>query len=272
MAVYVDILVAVNFIVDYFLLLLSAKFLRKNPPILKLVAASGLAAMSSLVIFLPPLNAVTEIVLRVVICAAVTLVAFGFANVRTFLRAALVFFAVSFGFAGAMMAFWLCFKPRGMVIHNSAVYLDVSPLFLVGFSCVGYLLTALFRKIFSKNAQTSSECEVTLFYKEKSLRLHAIVDSGNSLEDIFGAGEVIVVEPGVLDKISGDDETGRHSRFRAVPCSGAVGTGILSGFRCDRALVEVGTQKFFLPSPIAAEAKVTLGGDYNAIINPRSIN
>ncbi len=272
MAVYADILVAVNFIVDYFLLLLCGRFLHSSPRLWRRLSGSALAAVSSLTIFLPSLNPLAELLLRAVIAAAVTLATFGFGDFRRFCRAFFCFFAVSFGFAGAMLALWYVARPNGMVIHNSAVYFDVSPIFLIGFSVVGYFLASILRRLFSKNAPLATACTVTLFYKEKQLTLRAIVDSGNSVEDVFGSGEVIIVEPSVCERLFGaSPKTTAQNRYRAVPCSGATGTALLEGYRCDRALIECDGKSFYLPSPIAAAAKTALGGDYEAIINPNSV-
>ena len=145
MEVYADILIAVNFTVDYFLLAFTAKLLRVNCPLWR-----QLIAASSLMIFLPPLGAVIEFLVRIALCAVIALVCFGFHGARAFIRASIYFFAVSFGFAGAMLAVWYIFKPYGMVINNSAVYFNISPMFLIVFSVVGYFAAAVLRKIFLK--------------------------------------------------------------------------------------------------------------------------
>ncbi len=268
MAVYADILIAVNFIVDYFLLRLTAIFLHKNPPLWRMVLAALFAAASALVIFLPPMGTALEAFMRLILSAAITLVAFGFEGLRALIRVSLCFFAVSFGFAGAMLGLWTLFKPQGMVIHNSAVYFDISPLFLIGFSAVGYFASAILKSVFSRNAPLADRCEITLSANRSTITLTAIIDSGNSLEDLFG-GEIIIVEREIMDGLFPFEK--EESRYRAIPCSGALGAGLLDGMRCDSAVIKYKDEKIKISRPIIAAAKQGLGGDYEAIINPKTL-
>lgn len=270
MVVYADVLIAVNIIVDYFLLALTARILRQEVlPWRKIVGAVA-AGTSSLVIFLPELSALAELLMRAVICGGIALICFGFHSVRAFLRAAAAFFGVSFGFAGAMLAFWYIFRPQGMVINNSAVYFNVSPLFLIMFSSIGYFAAALFKKLFSKAAPDAEECTVELFLGENRASCRAIVDSGNSIEDLFSDSEVIIADRRVAERLV-PDALAVKARYRAVPCNTALATGLLDGWRCDRAYITCGGRRRELVRPIVAVSKKTLGGDYDAIINPHSL-
>ena len=60
MIVYADILIILNFLVDYFILLLTAKFLEIKYHIFRLLLAATLGGMSSLYIFLPSVNTLTD--------------------------------------------------------------------------------------------------------------------------------------------------------------------------------------------------------------------
>ena len=273
MEVYADILIAVNFTVDYFLLAFTAKLLRVNCPLWRQLVAAAVAAASSLMIFLPPLGAAIEFIIRIVLCAVIAFVCFGFHGLRPFIRASICFFAVSFGFAGAMLAVWYIFKPYGMVINNSAVYFNVSPMFLIIFSVVGYFAAAVLRKIFSKNAPCAERCTVRFFLDGKSTECEAIVDSGNSLEDIFGSGEIIIADAATARRIFGEENERQRlkPRYRAIPCSGVAGAGLLDGWRCDKAYIMCGGERRELARPIIAVSKEPFGGDYGAIINPRSL-
>ena len=51
MTVYVDILILVNFIIDYFLLLFAAKFLHITTKLLRIILSAALGGVFSLYIF-----------------------------------------------------------------------------------------------------------------------------------------------------------------------------------------------------------------------------
>ena len=272
MEVYADILVLLNLIVDYFLLSLTSKLLKTGSPVWRQLAAAAIGGLSSLVIFLPELNTAVEILLRAAICAAVSLTAFGFRSPRFFLRTVAVFFAVSFGFAGAMLGIWQLFRPNGLIIRNSAVYLGISPLFLIVFSVIAYFITLAARQLLGRKGETAEKCEISVYIDGDFASFTAITDTGNSLEDAFGNSEVIVADPAAAEALLGRQSDGELAkRYRVLPCGTVGGTGLLEGYRCDRARITCREKTTELSRPILAISKTSLGGDYSAVINPKII-
>ena len=179
-------------------------------------------------------------------------------------------FFVGFAYTGGMFGIWLLFKPKGMVIHNSIVYLNISPLFLVLFTVLSYLIIITLKYILSKNANTSLFCKVKFFYENNVTVTTAIADTGNSIKDIFGNSEIIIVEKNVAENLFGNlfDNPQLKSRYRAIPCSTVSGEQLLDGYRCDKAVIKYEDNTLELIHPILAISKTKLGSDYSAIINP----
>lgn len=271
MVVYADILMAVNLIVDYFLLLLTAEFLHREPSLARLLLGAGVGAATSLYIFLPDLILPLETLLKLLASALMTAVCFGFGGIKRFLKATAVLFAVSFGYAGAMTAIWYILKPDGMVINNSVVYFSVSPLFLIAFSVIGYFLSAVLRRIFERECPMSQRCEITVFVGDKSERLTAAVDSGNSLSDVFGSSQVIITDSLHVDRLFSVGNATRKpdERYRVLPCRTVSGTALLDGYRCDRAVIKTDKKITELKSPILAVSKTGMDDGCEAIVNPK---
>lgn len=271
MAVYVDVLLLINLLVDYFLLSLTARLLKKKTSVLRLVLSSLLGALSSLYIFLPQMNIVFEVLIKVAVCGLMTLIGFNSTSLKGFLRSLSVLVAVTFGYAGFMIAFWYTFKPSGMIINNSVVYFNVSPLFLIAFSVVAYLIISIVKKVTEKNCDFAKVCEIEVFAEGKSAALKAIIDTGNSVEDMFSLSEVIVVDESVLYELFDDYPTSKNldNRYRALPLSTVSGAGLLNGYRCDTANVIYNGKKIQLIKPILAISKAKLNDGYNSIINPK---
>lgn len=271
LVVYADILVFLNLIINYFLLLSVSKIIRKDPAVWRMVLSAFLGAASSLYIFLPPLSICLEGFIKLSVCVIMSLVAFGFKGIKTFLKNILLLFGVTVAYGGIMYAVWLLFKPRGMVINNSVVYFDISVSALLGFTVLGYIIFSLLFKIFSRCAPLASRCDVTVFTNGKSVTLSGIVDTGNSIEDIFSQGEIIICGEAVKDKLFGSCDikgnTALKNRYRLLPCSTVSGTDLLEGVRCDKAVVTAGKQIITLKKPILAFSKTELQ-DSEAIINP----
>ena len=272
MVVYADVLVFLNLIINYFLLLSVSKILRKECSVFRMVLAAFLGAVSSLYIFLPPLSIWFEGILKLAVCIIVSLAAFGFKEIKSFLKSVLLLLGVTVAFGGIMYAVWLLFKPSGMVINNSLVYFDISVLALLGFTVLGYIIFSLLFKIFSRSSPLASRCSVTILSDGKSITLSGIVDTGNSIEDIFSQGEIIICGPKVKEKLFGSCDikgnTALKTRYRLLPCSTVSGVDLLEGVRCDEAIILVDKKTITLKRPIIAFSKTELQ-DSEAIINPK---
>lgn len=275
MIVYADVLVFLNLIINYFLLLATAKILRKTEKTWRIILASFLGALSSLYIFLPPSPIIIEIVFKASVCALMCITAFGFKGIKSFLKSVALLFGITAGFGGIMYAIWLMFSPKGMVINNSVVYFDISLLALVLFTAVGYLIFSIAFRIFSKNAPFAQSCEITIFADGKSVRVTAIVDTGNSIEDVFSMGEIIIADKKTASELFGCDSletSALKTRYRLLPCSTVSGNDVLEGMRCDRAEVNFQNRRIVLKHPILAISKTPLPDGSDAIINPKILN
>ncbi len=272
MTVYADILFLINLIVDYFLLRLTAAMLRLKPRLWRLLLGAVAGGAFSLYIFLPQSHPVFEIIIHIIMCAILSVVTFGFKSLVAFFRASAVLFCVNFAYSGAMIALWFIFKPYGMVINNSVVYFNISPIFLIIFSVSGYFLTSLLRRLLAKKFPQSAQCEVMLFINERSINLSGIIDTGNSLKDTFGIAEIIIVSKDTADRLLGTNaRTDELScRYRAIPCTTVGGTEILDGYRIDHARIIYNNRNHFLKNVIIAISRAPLSGA-QAIINPESI-
>ena len=266
--VYADILVAVNLICDYFLLKTTSFFAKEKVKTFRVLLAAVLGGLASLWIFLPQQNVFTNLLFKISICSVMIFSAFGFKSLKRFLRLNLLHFLINFGFAGAMWAFYYIFRPNGMVVFNSVVYFDVSAVFLTVFSVLGYVAVTLISRFLSKNASVAERYPIDVYIEENKLSLTAISDNGNSLKDVFGVSEIIIVEKKTIDKFKNQCI---DSRYRAVPCNTVSGETLLDGWRFDRAVIHIDKKEKEFLNPILAISKSKLSIECDAIINPEAV-
>lgn len=275
MIVYADVLIAVNLIVDYFLLLATDKILRFRTKSVRLILSALAGGFSSMYIFLPETSPVAEFSYKTACCIIMSVIAFAGGIKRTF-KASAVLFVITCGYAGAMLAIWHIFKPNGMVINNSVVYFNISPLVLVGASVLSYFVFLIFLRFLKTTAKTAGECSVTVTSPEGTAQLRAILDSGNSLEDVFGKSEIIIADKTAVEALLGTVQLKQNpelqTRYRLIPCSTVSGTDVLEGYRCDSAVIKTENRSVTVEKPILAIAKTPLRDGYNAIVNPEILN
>ncbi len=272
MIVYADILIVLNIIVDYFLLLLSSGILHRKIKPWRTVSGAVEGGIFSLYIFLPQFDFFTELIIRISVCFLISFTVFGFLNLKSFLKAAGVYFFVTCLYGGIMAAVWKLLKPDGMVINNSVVYFDISAIALIICTVIFYLLFTLISRIFSSNHIPASKCSIVLYYNGNSVEFDAIVDTGNSVKDVFGNSEIIISDKSVAILLFGETDINRNQelkrRFRAIPCRTLSGVNVLDGYRCDSAVISNSDKSYYLNSPILAVSRVPLG-ETRGIVNPQ---
>lgn len=270
MTVYADVLMLVNFVVDYFLILISCRFLHQKPRLWRVLSSSAIGGAFSLYIFIPQTNFLINCSVQFLMCAVMSLAAFGFGGIKNFFRSVAVLFCVNFAYSGAMIALWLVLKPRGMVINNSVVYFNISPFFLIIFSVAGYFVVVLIRKILKRPFLQNTQCTVSVFCKNKALELKGIVDTGNSLVDVFGISEIFITEQGVIDTLL-IEEKQNPARLRKIPCSTVAGEKLLDGYRIDGAKILFNNKTYNFKNPILAVSGAPIT-DAEIIVNPENLN
>lgn len=271
MIVYADILVIVNMIVDYFLLLGALRLVKREVKPYRLLLGALIGGLGSLIIFLPRVPLFLQIVFHILLCGGMTATVFGLSSVFSFLRSLVLILAVTWGYGGVMTAIWYLFHPNGMTVIGSVVYFDISPFLLVGATVVFYLLFTLFSYCFKGKAATARYCVVTLKSGEKEITVKGLLDTGNSVEDIFGGGEVLIGEEKCVCALFGrEPQKNRElaNRYRVIPCGTVSGGGLLDAFRCDTATVRAGQRSVDLKNPLLAISKVPIGEEVSVIVNP----
>lgn len=260
--IYIDVLIFVNFIVNYFILLATQRICRQRAGTLRIFLADALASACSLAVFLPETGAISGVLLRLAVSSAVVLTAFGFRDCKRFFSLLGGFFAVSFAYAGICFGIWAVFKPKGMIIKNDIVYFDVSPLLLICTSAVCYVLLMLLKKHFSKDEGTSLEYTVEITINGQTSSLKGFLDTGNMLYDCFSECPVIIAkkkyihnsaipnfsffggEKG-LKQLDGSVNLPENLKgFRLIPYCVVGSKGVLPAFKPDGVVISDGKTEY----------------------------
>ena len=141
--IYLDVLVAVNLFVTYFLLLSTALLLHQKPKRWRMVLSALAGGASSLVIFLDDLHWLVPVLIKIALGVLLVIIAFPWKGKGVFIKTALLFIAVNFLFAGIMMALWFFVSPVDMYYRNGVVYFNISALTLAVSTVVAYLIVRL---------------------------------------------------------------------------------------------------------------------------------
>lgn len=191
--IYLDVLLCVNLIVNYFLILASRFFtgdvMRRGRFALGALAGS----LFSLTVALPPLGALVSAAIKLAGCCVMTLAAFGFCNIRRFaLRAAYLSLSSAL-FAGAVYALRETAAGGVLAARNLSVYAAIDPLTLVAFVVGIYLVLCVAELLWGAPKKLAKRYPARITAGSRSVSFDAMLDTGNKLRDpLTGRGAVVL--------------------------------------------------------------------------------
>ena len=261
MIIYVDILLFLNAVIDYFLILAASVLVSRKIKEIRLIIACLFASVTSLYIFAPEMHPIADLLIRIFISLSVTLVAFGFKSFVLFIKATTAVIAVTFLYNGLAVAFWNIFKPNSMVIKNSVVYLNISAIEMIVFSLFGYVLIRIGKFLTCRFSPHAKRVDISFINENSLVETKALVDSGNSLKDVYGGRNVVITDYKTASEIFCNIKT---KSPLLLPFESIGGNGMIKAYYCDA--VKIGNKRF--DKTLVAVSEKNFEGDYRAIVSP----
>ena len=175
--IYIDELILLNFIIDFLILKTTSKILKLNTTTLKIVLSSIFGEISILYLFIN-LNNIELTIFKLLIGIIMNLIAFGFNDLKEFIKNLIYFYMFSFFLGGTL--YYL--KIESLVKYQ--YYLLLIPL----------IMNIL--KYFTYNLKNiiSLRHKVTIYLKNgKVLYLNGYMDTGNTLKEPYTNKNVIII-------------------------------------------------------------------------------
>lgn len=244
--IYIDRLFILNLIIDYLILLGTARvcglMLRRWRYFFGALLGAAYAAAS----VIPRLVFLTLLPLKLAVGILMSVIAFG--KEPRLMRCTLVFFAVSALFGGAV---WAISVQSGANLRG-LVYIPVSmPVLVLSFAVIYGALSIVFRRAL-KSAE-KKVFDVRIEFMGKCVQLRALSDSGNTLYDhltncevmicsaeslapVFAERAELLKSSNAADIITAPEYSGR---LRLIPyCAVGTDSGLLPAFRPDEITVD----------------------------------
>lgn len=238
--IYIDRLFALNLIIDYFVLMGSARVGGVKFRRWRYLISAVLGAMYASLSVLPNTAFLSLAPIKLIVGVFMALIAFG--KEEKLLHCTLVFFAVSALFGGAVWAISL----KSGVSTAGAVYIPLSmPVLIFSFGIIYAVLSLAFRCT-AKNAGRQI-FDICVWLNGKCAELRALSDTGNGLYDPVTGDSIMIVSASALKSIICECERITvesiaefpELKLRLIPYR-AVGTsgGLLPAFRPDKITVD----------------------------------
>ncbi|SNS24336.1 stage II sporulation protein GA (sporulation sigma-E factor processing peptidase) [Anaerovirgula multivorans] len=293
MVVYAEYVFLENFIMNFIILSLTAKFGKHPTKKTKLLIASSISALYAFIIFFPSLHFLFSIIMKIACSMIIIVLAFTPYKFKDFFRLLGVFYLITLVFGGAGFAIFY-FSSFNGIISNGIFYISNISIKNIFIACgVGYILInfcwGYFQKQFSREKIIM---KIKIEIDGITTEVRGIVDTGNSLVDPISHYPVIIVEydaiapllPSEVQRVfncSGKPNFTQMAlvlngsnwitRFRMIPYN-ALGTenGMLLGFKPDQVYIQKETDVKNIKEIIVAiyDRKLSKAGEYRALLHP----
>ncbi|NMA83024.1 MAG: sigma-E processing peptidase SpoIIGA [Epulopiscium sp.] len=283
--IYADIIFLINWMMDFFILWIVAKIMKKPVSSSRILIGAALgAALHAAILFLPYLHRTYNILGFLALAMIMIMATFQPKGFKEFLKLLFTLHIIAFGLGGTAIALFY-YTNLGLILSQSFTQgIQNFPVHILFFAT---LISYVFLKVgyywISRHLKNKSYYLIRIYFNGHQVDANALVDTGNNLYDPLTSAPVIIVEFDAVKKILPDSmqflflerqesnleritETLEKSqeaclKIRMIPFS-SLGTpnGMLIGFKPDH--VEV------LAKKEATVSKEVIVGIYNHSLSP----
>ncbi|HWP50296.1 MAG TPA: sigma-E processing peptidase SpoIIGA [Clostridia bacterium] len=278
--IYVDVLLVINFMVNFILLRITALFIRRQPVFWRLCLAAVLGAFGALIIFVPVYNRAVLLGFKLLLTVVMSVAAFGCKSAKRLLLSVFCLFTVSLLTSGLLLLVTVTMRPRGVLVSKGAVYFDIGAAALIGCCIAAYFIAGGLVGLLARGSPKGALCEITVLHAGAVSVFPALIDTGSALVEPFSHCPVIVCEeralgsamPQVLKNFSLTETPAQG--LRLVPYKTLNSSGLLPAFMPDTLLVRLqGEDARKAGDCYIAVLNRPLGSDdYRAVCNPQMIS
>ena len=208
MKIYVDLILLLNFFLDFILLMGVNLSLKRNFSILRVMLSSFVGSLSVLLLFFN-LNSISLFLIKVLISIIMVILAFNFKDIKYTLNNLLYLYLFSILLGGFLYFIndLIAYKNIGLIFFHNGFSINI--LLIILFAPLTIFL--YIRNIRKQKYELSKYYEVTItFLNGKTKRLTGFIDTGNNLYDPYKKRPIIVINKEILD--------GYNPKYLLVPC------------------------------------------------------
>ena len=242
--IYIDVLIILNIYVNFFLLKITSSFTHSPLKTSRCILSSVYGSIYSLLILIPHLSNLLVTLIKLSAAVTIVMAAFGISGKKRLFINTAAFFSANFVLAGAVYAVYSWFSPEFIHMENSYFYIDFSITILLVTTAAIYFAISLIRRFSLRFTADTGNYRVSIRYRNRSVQLSGLADTGNALTDLFTGTPVVVCDPDSFPELSVIPEK-LPKGFRLLPCGTVSGSGVMPVFRPDEVVItnNVGGEK-----------------------------
>jgi len=254
--VYIDLLFLENFLLDFFILYVTARINNIKFNVLKGVLGSLIGAFYVCLMYVQSFSFFKSVFAHFFIISSILFCVFKIRTVKDFLKFLFTYIAVSFILAGGIY-FSVSFTGNRMIL---AIITGVILLLFMGKGFFMLIKHIALKKEFTKDS--------LLFYNDKTILLKAYPDTGNFLVDPVSKKSVVIISKNKVKEFADISSVSQIKNLRLIPCRTVSDKfELLYGFKPDKFIYD-GKET---DAVIAISKEDFTQDGYDAILNPLTL-
>lgn len=199
MTIYIDVVLIENILMNYIILFTTGLILKIKIKHLRLILASFIGAIYSIIAYMGILEIYSSIVFKIILSIIIVYIAFNPQNIKKLWKDILIFYMVSFVFGGAAFALIYIVKPQDILMKNG-LFLGTYPLktVLLGAIVAFIIIITAFTVVKTKISKKDMYCQIKIKINGKYIKAKTMIDTGNMLKEPITNTPVVIVEHTLL--------------------------------------------------------------------------
>lgn len=256
MTIYLDVVFFENIIMNYIIIFATGVAVKGEIKHWRILVASSIGAIYTIIMYLNIIPIYSNFFMKLILSFVMVYISFLPKNFKKLLKNLLIFYLVSFVFGGCVFALMYFISPQLALIKNG-VFVGAYPLkvALIGGLVSFIIIQVSFKVVKTRLSKKDMIYDIEIIIDRKSVKVKALLDTGNLLKDPITGIPVVVIEHKSLysvipaevlnniNKVIGGDANELIeneefskiiSRFRIIPFS-SLGkqNGLLLGIKAD---------------------------------------
>ena len=199
MAIYVDVIIIENLIMNYIILFTTGMILKVRIYHFRIFIASLIGGIYAIVGYIGILELYTNVLAKIILSIVMVYISFNSNSVKKILKQLMMFYLTSFVFGGVAFALLYFVKPQD-ILQKNGVLIGSYPIKIVFLGAIlAFVMLKIVFKWYKKRLTNKDMlCDVNIYMMNNSIKVKAYIDTGNLLKDPISQIPVMLVEEKAL--------------------------------------------------------------------------
>ena len=199
MTIYVDVILIENLVINYIILYAVGIISKTNIKQIRLLIASLIGALYAVMQYIVNISIYSNFILKIILSIVIIYIAFDLKNIKLLIKKIILFYLVSFVFAGASLGIIYMVNSQNVTIQNGILVGSYTiKTILIGVIIAFIIIVTGFRIVKSKISQKDLICNIIINLNKQKIKTKAMIDTGNLLKEPITNIPVVVVEHTLL--------------------------------------------------------------------------